>query len=244
MIAPSNLSKKPWLHQGQFASVSVLLVIVLIYVALILFHINQNRPYSLDDIFFYTLVIASPIAGGLLLLLRIVCGEHFNDLNHKPARWWLDVLFGIGLSISTMAVSIIFGQIFDQILPGAAHENLDRASFALLASDSWRLALFLGPCMMLGIAGFEELLRVLLLSRWWRIASGIAWRWLGILIAALLAGLAHLYQGPGGVMTSAIIGLILAIAYLRAGRVWPLIIAHYLHDSLQIMLFVYLLRSG
>ena len=35
-----------------------------------------------------------------------------------------------------------------------------------------------------------------------------------------------------------------AVAYLRFGRVWPLIISHYLHNALQIILLVCLIRSG
>ncbi len=74
--------------------------------------------------------------------------------------------------------------------------------------------------------------------------KGAAWRWLGILVAALLTGLVHLYQGPGGVMTTAFIGLIWCMVYLRFGRVWPLLISHYIHDALQIVLFVFLIQSG
>ena len=65
-----------------------------------------------------------------------------------------------------------------------------------------------------------------------------------MLTSAVLFGLAHLYQGASGVATTALIGFILAVAYLHFGRVWPLIISHYLHNALQIILLVYLIRSG
>jgi hypothetical protein len=94
-----------------------------------------------------------------------------------------------------------------------------------LVRDPWRLALFLGPILLIGTACFEEIARVFFLSRWWKIAPGAAWRWLGVLISAVLFGLAHLYQGPGGMANTAISGLILTIVYLRFGRVWPLIIS-------------------
>ena len=244
MITPAKSSIKSWQLRGRVPATVLLIIIVWIYGGLILFHLSQNRPYRLNDIFFYTLIIASPMVLVLLLLLRFITGERFNDLNLKPARWWLDVLGGIGLPVLTLGTAFFLGPMFEQILPGAPHEGLDRSSFAGLAGDPMRLALFLGPGMMLGVAGFEELLRVLLLSRWWKIASGITWHWLGILVAALLTGLAHLYQGPGGVMTTAFIGVIWCIAYLRFGRVWPLIISHYIHDALQIVLFVFLIQSG
>jgi len=130
-----------------------------------------------------------------------------------------------------------------RVLPSQPQSGLDDV-FAGLARDPWRLALFLGPGLALGAAGFEELTRVFFLSRWWKIAPGPAWRWLGVLISAGLFGLAHLYQGPAGMANTAFSGLILAVVYLRFGRVWPLIISHYLHDALQIALIVYLMRAG
>ena len=87
-------------------------------------------------------------------------------------------------------------------------------------------------------------MRVFFLGRGWQIAPGGAWRWLGVLISAALFGLAHLCQGPAGMANAALSGLILAVVYLRFGRVWPLAISHYLHDALQIGLVVYLMRSG
>jgi hypothetical protein len=73
---------------------------------------------------------------------------------------------------------------------------------------------------------------------------GTAWRWLGVFVSAAMFGLAHLYQGLTGVVTTAITGLILAIVYLRFGRIWPLIISQYLYDALQIGLVIYLIQKG
>ena len=129
-----------------------------------------------------------------------------------------------------------------RLLPGNP-QSMDNMLIGLV-QDPWKLALFLGPSLALGAAGFEELTRVFLLTRWWKIASGTAWRWLGVFVSAAMFGLAHLYQGPTGVVTTTISGLILAIVYLCFGRVWPLIISHYLHDALQIGLFLYLIQKG
>jgi hypothetical protein len=74
----------------------LLLVVVLTYGATILNHLRQNQPYSLDDILFYTCVIASPLFLVLLLLLRLLCGERFGDLDPRRGRWWQDVLGGSG----------------------------------------------------------------------------------------------------------------------------------------------------
>ena len=243
MNASSMLTQKPWQRTGWAQALAILLGVAPIYAMTIVTHLSQDQPYSLDGILFYTCVIAGLALVWLLLLLRFVCGERIGDLNLKRARWWQDVLGGLGLTVLTLGVLYVIGPVIGRILPSQPQSGLGNV-FAELARDPWRLALFLGPGLALGAAGFEELVRVFFLSRWWQIAPGAAWRWLGVLISAALFGLAHLYQGPAGMANAALSGLILAVVYLRFGRVWPLAISHYLHDALQIGLVVYLMRSG
>lgn len=71
-----------------------------------------------------------------------------------------------------------------------------------------------------------------------------SWRWMGIVLSAILFGLSHLYQGPAGVVSVTLEGLILALWYMRSGRIFPLIISHYLYDAVQIVQVVILIRQG
>ena len=239
---PSLDVRKPWQRSRWTQALAILFSITPIYGMTITTHLNRERPYGLDEILFYTCVIATLMLVALLLLLRFLCGERFSDLNLKQARWWQDVLGGIGLTILTLGTAFFLGPVLGRLLPGNS-QSMDNILIGL-TQDPLKLALLLGPGLAFGAAGFEELTRVFFLSRWWKIASRTAWRWLGVLVSAVMFGLAHLYQGPAGVANTAITGLILAIVYLRFGRVWPLIISHYLHDALQIGLFVYLIQKG
>ncbi len=54
--------------------------------------------------------------------------------------------------------------------------------------------------------------------------------WLIILISALVRGSYHLYQGFGPFVGNAIMGVVFGWAYLRWGRVMPLVIAHWILD--------------
>jgi membrane protease YdiL (CAAX protease family) len=243
MITSSQFTHRSWQRAGWTQALAILLGIAPIYGMTIVTHLSQSQPYNLDDILFYTCVIAGLMLVVLLLLLRFLCGERFADLNLKPARWWQDVLGGIGLTVVTLGTLFLLGPVIERAVPRAPQSGLGEVLSGLVR-DPWRLALFLGPGLAIGAAGFEEITRVFFLTRWWKIAPGAAWRGLGVLISAALFGLAHLYQGPGGMANAAISGLILAVVYLRFGRIWPLIISHYLHDALQIGLVVYLIRSG
>ncbi|WP_430645690.1 CPBP family intramembrane glutamic endopeptidase [Agromyces sp. GXS1127] len=54
--------------------------------------------------------------------------------------------------------------------------------------------------------------------------------WATILSSALLRGSYHLYQGFGGFVGNAVMGVVFGWAYLRWGRTMPLVIAHWLLD--------------
>jgi membrane protease YdiL (CAAX protease family) len=55
--------------------------------------------------------------------------------------------------------------------------------------------------------------------------------WKAIALSALLRGSYHLYQGLGGFLGNAVMGVIFGFLYRRWGRVTPMIIAHALIDA-------------
>ena len=74
----------------------------------------------------------------------------------------------------------------------------------------------------------EELIVVAyLFDRFKRLGVG---PWATILSSALLRGSYHLYQGFGGFIGNAIMGVVFGWAYYRWGRSLPLIIAHWILD--------------
>jgi len=54
--------------------------------------------------------------------------------------------------------------------------------------------------------------------------------WLAIAISAVLRGSYHLYQGFGGFLGNAVMGVVFAWLFRRTRRLWPLVIAHSLLD--------------
>jgi uncharacterized protein len=54
--------------------------------------------------------------------------------------------------------------------------------------------------------------------------------WVVLILSSFLFGLAHTYQGVGGVLKTAIIGLIFAMLYVIMGSIIPLMIIHFLID--------------
>ena len=54
--------------------------------------------------------------------------------------------------------------------------------------------------------------------------------WTAVVLAALLRGVYHLYQGFGAGLGNVVMGLVFGAWYVRTGRVMPLVVAHVVID--------------
>ena len=82
------------------------------------------------------------------------------------------------------------------------------------------LALTAGICEELLFRGFLLWVLAHLLPSWW----------LAALVQAALFGVAHLYQGPRGVLTTFFVGAFLTGVVWISGSLWPAMLAHALLD--------------
>jgi membrane protease YdiL (CAAX protease family) len=176
-----------------------------------------------------------------LLLLRFLCGENPRDLNLRPGKLSLDLLAVLVLSLVIIVVSVISTHFLSELLPESPSNTSVTNLFRELAGNPGLLILFAGPLFFLGAAS-EEIVRVFLLSRLWKVWPSTPAKLVAVLISACLFGLIHLYQGPVNATWTAIFGLIMALYYLWFGRAVPLILAHYLTNAFQVIVFALLAR--
>jgi membrane protease YdiL (CAAX protease family) len=54
--------------------------------------------------------------------------------------------------------------------------------------------------------------------------------WAAIVIATVLFGLGHAYQGPAGIVKTGIVGAVMALLVLWSGTLWPAIVLHTIVD--------------
>jgi membrane protease YdiL (CAAX protease family) len=91
----------------------------------------------------------------------------------------------------------------------------------------WRI-----PILILNAAQNGILEEVLVIVYLLRRLDQLGWTpWRAIVFSAVLRGSYHLYQGFGGVLGNATMGLIFGYLYRRWGRVAPLVVAHTLIDT-------------
>ena len=230
------------------SSTQILAVVIAlgpVYVFALFSHLTRDRAYTLREMLAYPLVFGGLTIILILLLLRHMCGEGTEALNLRGGSFVKDMGMGILLATLMLAVHFVLQSSVYRWLPGAP-QNMDSVAVLLrgLSEDPLALVFFLGPVVWLGVAGFEELTRVFFLTRTWKVWESVQVRWTFVAISAVLFGLVHIYQGPSGAVGNAIIGLVMGAFFLVSGRIVPLIVAHAVFDSVQIIMVVSLVRRG
>jgi membrane protease YdiL (CAAX protease family) len=205
-----------------------------LYSGSIVYQLRREQPISIDGFIFYLAVI-SPLAIVIaFLLLRFLCRENYRDLNLKPGKLSSDLLAALILSLVILVANVGSNFVFSELLPNSFSSTSVKYLFIEVASNPGLLALFVGPLIFLGAAS-EELIRVFLLSRLWKAWPSSMGKSIAVIISACLFGLIHIYRGPVHIAWTAILGLIMALYYLRFGRVVPLILAHYVTNAIQVV---------
>jgi membrane protease YdiL (CAAX protease family) len=213
---------------------AVLIGILPLYSSLIIYQIRKDQPPSNQGFIFYLAVICPLTILIALLLLRFLCKESYRELNLKPGTLFSDLLATLILSIVILVSSVTLQYFLSQLLPASTSNLNIRDLFIEMNSKPELLIIFTGPLVFMGAAS-EELIRVFLLSRLWKVWSSTIAKFAVVVISAFLFGLIHIYRGPIHVVWTCVFGLIMAFYYLRFGRVLPLILAHYVTNALQVI---------
>ena len=191
----------------------------------------------------------------ILFILGEVGGELRDELNLKPGKWIDDIFSGcllgvrsliltlgliaLPLSVAYRAWEILIGSFFGYSFGYNSIETnfLGKLVNGLNQLDDSILFVFLGPALLIGFAGFDELSRAFLLTRWMKVSTSKRRLWAGVFLSAALVSLSQLYLGLAGFLIGLISGSILGAWYLHKGRIWQLIIARYVFTVIQYLFF-------
>lgn len=193
-----------------------------------------NPEHWLYATFFYAVIVA----GWLALIYWLVCGRRLAELNRKPGKLGTDLLMALGLFVVVYVAGYAFSYVVQQLLPlpsSGAIENI--VTGAVLNPLS--AVIMLGPYSFLAAGMTEEFTRAFFLDRALALWPGPDATALFVVVAAALFGACHIYQGPIGIVDNSFFGLLLAVFYVRFGRVLPMILAHGLYSA--VLMFEYLL---
>lgn len=185
--------------------------------------LNPKRSYfDLVDLGLNLAVAVQLIAwGALALYLLWRSGLSPARIGLSRFRCRVDLLGGIALAAAIGLPGLA-------LYVAARKLGLDASVIPSGLRDSWwRLPTLILIAFANGWA--EEVIVVgylLTRLRQLRVGSGVA-----LSCSSVLRGAYHLYQGFGGGLGNVAMGLVFGYAWQRSGRLWPLVIAHGLIDS-------------
>lgn len=167
-------------------------------------------------------------------VLMIRNGIDLNRLGFGTRIHWKHVAYALAAVVVLQADAFLVDPLLENLFGGG--RDLSRFSEvagsmpALLSvlAFSWTFAAF-GEEIAFRIVLLLGMLSVLGKSH---IASVVA-----VVLQAIVFGLVHLYQGPAGVVSSAISGLIFGtIVILARGAIWPAALAHGLNNTIGLLM--------
>jgi len=235
--------------QGKFIELlrtnklAILLEIAVVFAPLYVLLLISNRLGG-DD--FLPLggglyLLGGPLVNfGLVLTIAIfwvvwkIRGNTWSDFGlARPKSWGRTILMGIGV---TIAMIVGFSLLMPLISLAFPIPQADNSRFDILRGNLPNL--ILNVVAMWFTAGFFEefLWRGYLMNRLVDLQekeTKLAWA-ISLVGSAIIFGLAHMYQGLGGVIRIAATGLLFGASFLTVRRnLWPVIIAHALLNTID-----------
>lgn len=196
---------------------------------------NYYSSYFLNvaDIGFWLLMYKVIFMTGIVLLNKKAAGWSWKDLGFaSPPNWWNPVLTITGTFTAVILISYFIKPLLIKIGGPQATAHL------AVLKDNLPLLLFALLLVWIAVALVQELVfRAFLINALDTIFGNNTLATLfAVLTSAVLFGLLHAWQGLGGILFTAIIGLIFGIAYILNGRrIWSLIFVHGLLDTITLV---------
>ncbi|WP_164913502.1 type II CAAX endopeptidase family protein [Sphingomonas sp. UV9] len=149
--------------------------------------------------------------------------------------------WAVGIAVGVTALGYILEPVINKLLG----IQTDLSGYGALKGNAQAALKLLMLALTSAAFGEEILFRGFLQHQVSAIlGSGDRSRWTAILASGALFGLAHSIQGPAGVISTGLAGLVFGWAWFRSGRnLWALILAHGMIDSYGIAM-LYLGRSA
>jgi membrane protease YdiL (CAAX protease family) len=222
----------------QFKRLFALLVMVFIpFGMMIWFRNHQSSGFATIELIAYPLLFGGGSIVVLYLLKKYFLKEPLSDFNSGKGNLKTDVLYGVALV--TVYFILFYIERLTLINYLSFNSNSELLGLMLdMRENPWLLALWFGPVLWIGIALYEELIRVFILTSLWKFSKNIIWSVIVIIIAASIVGLAHWSQGSYGIVTIGIKSMVSGFFFFKYRRLLPLVIAHVLYDGIQVAMLL------
>ena len=178
-------------------------------------------------------VLGTVMVIGVVLSVR---GDGWAALGFAaPASWWATVALAGALGLALQAISIVLVEPLAERLTGQPHDH----SVVADVRGSWKAFGLWLLLVWLVVAPLEEIVfRGFLMTEIARVVGTSPWATLlNVLLASIVFGLAHGYQGRSGMVSTGVLGAVLGWVFVASGfDLWLAILAHGFIDTVGIAL--------
>lgn len=213
--------------------VALTIIVFIPFGFMVWFRMHQSTGFATAELIMYPLLFGGVSILCIYGLKKFFLKEKLSDFNSGKGNFLTDMVWGIALTILYFLLMYLERATLSNILPFRSNPEL-LALMLDLRENKLLLILWFGPVLWIGIALYEELIRVFLLTGLWKFSKSIGWIILVVIISAAIIGLAHWSQGPYGIVTIGIKSLLAGLFYYKVRRFFPLILAHVLYDGIQV----------
>ena len=178
--------------------------------------------------------------GALVAILFLVL--HRRTVLIQMVKSVISWKFRLRIAVLFTIVIWILILLLPRLLSFAGIPKPDDSSFAEQIQDNPAALISILLKVWTTVAFGEEVLgRVFLIDRFEAIFKGIPWNTqLSLILASILFGLAHAYQGLSGIILTGSIGLIVSILYLYQKRsIWTNVVVHGMVDTVAMVLLFF-----
>ena len=190
--------------------------------------IAAGDPAARTDLYKAIVTAAWP-AAFIALALLLFAGFSLGDIGFNAGSNLEEIIpyaiaVPLGLVVSTIAirrrgVEPRVAEEFAVLIPRTKHEQRWFAAVAVTAGITEEISYRALPLLMLIDVLPDDT------------------KALAAVLSAIAFGIAHVYQGAGGVLSTAFMGLVFAALYLYSGSLWPSIATHVLIDIRILVLY-------
>jgi len=220
-------------HQKVKNLVALLLIVLIPFALMLWYRAHESGGFASMELILYPLLLG----GGSIIVLWIIkkffLKESLKDFNSGKGNTIKDLLWATALTGIYFILFYVERMTLSEILTFRSNSEL-LGLMLEMRENPLLLVLWFGPVLWIGIALYEELIRVFLLTSLWRLSPSKIWMVAAILITSIITGLAHWSQGSYGIVTITIKSMVACAFFYKYRRLLPLVVSHALYDGIQV----------
>lgn len=222
----------------KLKAVIALTIIVFIPFGLMIWIRNhQSTGFASIELIVYPLLFGGLSIALLLLIKKYFLKEKISDFNSGQGNWYKDLVWGLLLTTIYFVLFYLERLTLSNVLQ--FNSNMELLGLMLdMRENPMLMLIWFGPVLWIGVALYEELIRVFILTSLWKWSESIFWGILVIFFSSLIIGLTHWNQGSYGIVTIGIKSLVSGFYFYKKRRLMPLVYAHVLYDGIQVAMLL------